>query len=376
MTSKPNIKPHWVIIHPFQLRLQRGIETYVWGLSTALARSGVDVDIITWSGPLTVPVEVKKAGVRLIVKPRFRYFEGFFASFFYINKLMKKRYDHIFTYFAGYGEGTALNVVRIFRKQPFSVVFHFPPSLVPHRYNEFRRWHFDHVAEYLIGVSKATAHEVAEWSGRKVDVIGHGINVNKFQPALVLRKNTRKELGFSEGTPVLISVAAMEERKGMQWGIKAMPEILEHFPDLQYILVGDGDFRQSLIEQVHKLELEPHVQFVGFKQNIHPYLCAADVMLVLSKGEASSISLLEALSCELPAITSNHPPFDELIKNAWGIIVDEENTSQIVDIVLALLCDKEKRSKMGFAGRENIILDHNWDKIAQQYIQLVGKTNG
>ncbi|MDO9546671.1 MAG: glycosyltransferase, partial [Pelolinea sp.] len=83
MTSKISNKPHWAIIHPFQLRLQRGIETYVWGLSAALARSGVEVDIITWDGPLTVPEDVKAAGVQIFAMPNFRYFEGFFASIYY-----------------------------------------------------------------------------------------------------------------------------------------------------------------------------------------------------------------------------------------------------------------------------------------------------
>ena len=48
-------KPRWAFIHPFQLRLQRGIEVYLWELASALARSGVDVDILTWAGPLKRP---------------------------------------------------------------------------------------------------------------------------------------------------------------------------------------------------------------------------------------------------------------------------------------------------------------------------------
>ena len=107
------------------------------------------------------------------------------------------------------------------------------------------------------------------------------------------------------------------------------------------------------------------------KQDVHPYLCAADIMMVLSQGEASSISLLEALACELPAITSAYPPFDELISDAWGIRVNGKNVKQIVEAVLRLIKDPKGRIEMGNCGRAWIIEHHNWLQVAKQYMELV-----
>jgi glycosyltransferase involved in cell wall biosynthesis len=118
------------------------------------------------------------------------------------------------------------------------------------------------------------------------------------------------------------------------------------------------------------LQLESCVHLLGIKLDVHPYLCAADIMMVLARGEASSISLLEALACELTAITSDCPPFDELIREAWGLRVDETSLHQVVSTVVGLIKDPESRVGMGKAGRVRIMEKHTWPQIAKEYKEL------
>jgi glycosyltransferase involved in cell wall biosynthesis len=212
---------------------------------------------------------------------------------------------------------------------------------------------------------------VEQWAGRSCTVISHGVDTRRFYPDPVLREQVRHELGIGQSAPVLISVAALEERKGIQWVIQAMPELLDERPDLHYIIIGDGKYRSTLSSKVKDLTLESRIHFLGTKLDVHPYLCAADIMMVLSHGEASSISLFEALACELPAITSINPPFDELIDTAWGIMVNEKDIQQVVSAVLRLIRDPEKRIKLGNAGRAWIIEQHTWPEIAKQYQDLI-----
>ena len=159
-------KAHWAFIHPFQLRLQRGIEVYLWNLAVAIAQQGIPVDILTWDGPLPIPEYARVKGVALHKVPSVRYFQAQYGVLFYLYWLLKGSYQHVYVHFAGYGEGLALQLARLFKPVPFSIVFHFPPSLVPHRYDEFKRWNFHRKAEHLIGVSRATSDEVEKWADR------------------------------------------------------------------------------------------------------------------------------------------------------------------------------------------------------------------
>jgi glycosyltransferase involved in cell wall biosynthesis len=367
--SKNNL--HWAFIHPFQLRLQRGIEVYLWELASALVESGVEVDILAWAGPLDVPAYVSPQ-VKIRRVPFVRYYQHWIAVPFYVWQLAKNHYDHVFVHFADYGEGPALNLAQRITNIPFSVVFHFPPSLVPHRYRAFERWGFRKCAAHLIAVSQATADEVEKWSGRPCAVIGHGVDTERFKPDLALRERTRRELGTSPDASVLISVAALEERKGMQWVIQAMPKVLERKADVHYWILGDGPYRTALEEQVHNLGLQSKVSFLGFQINVAPYLAASDAALLLSYREASPVSLLEFAAAGLPVITSCHEPFPELIQQDWGQMVAEENIGQVSQTIIALLSDIKTRTSRGLQARNYAIEYHQWNQVARQYQELVG----
>ena len=119
------------------------------------------------------------------------------------------------------------------------------------------------------------------------------------------------------------------------------------------------------------LGVKDNVRFLGPKLDVHPYLCAADVMLVLSRGEASSISLLEALACELAAITSERCPFSELVSDGWGVKVNEESTQQVVLAISNLLNKHDTRIAMGKAGRIWVNANHDWHQVARQYKSVI-----
>lgn len=361
---------HWIFIHPFQLRLQRGIEVYLWNLASVLAAQGINVDILTWAGPLDVPDYANIPGVKLHRVPSVRYFQALVAVLFYVYWLLKGNYQHVFVHFAGYGEGLALQITRLMRAVVFSVVFHFPPSLVPHRYREFERWGFQRDAIHLIAVSHATAREVEEWAKRPCIVIGHGVDTERFHPNLDWRARIRQELGVGEDTPVLISVAALEERKGMQWVIQAMPNVLEKMPNTRYWILGEGLYREKLERQVCDLSLQNNVLLLGFQRDVAPYLAASDIAVLMSRGEASPVSVLEFASSALPVITSQYPPFPELIRPDWGQNVSEQETERLSRAILELLLDVELRTRWGTRARTWVSENHVWAHVARQYIDL------
>jgi len=66
-------------------------------------------------------------------------------------------------------------------------------------------------------------------------------------------------------------------------GPPALPALLKELPEVHYLIIGEGPYRSSLSSLVAGLRLDSYVHFLGTKLDVHPYLCAADIMLVLSR---------------------------------------------------------------------------------------------
>ncbi len=365
-------KPRWAFIHPFQLRLRRGIESYLWNISAALLESGIDVDILTWNGPLRTPAWTRDKGMHVYAAPEMRYYQALCALPYHLARLVVGRYDHIFIHFAGYGEGMILRLTRTLRPIPYSVVLHFPPSLVPDRYREFAHWNCQERASHLISVSRCVANEVEQWAGRPCGVIEHGVDSERFAPDPELRRRTRADLWLPPEAPLLVTVAALEERKGIQFVINALPDILEQHPEARYLVLGEGGYRAALEELIRRRQLQDHVLLLDAVQDVRPYLCAADIFLLTSWGEASPVALLEAAAHALPLVTSQRPPFDEIMAPDRGVMVEPTNTGQVSRTVVGLLNEPVARVRLGTAARCWVRDHHSWQRVAQEYRALIG----
>lgn len=359
-------------IHPFLFRTARGIERYVVNLCSALSRKGIDTSILTWRWPFPLSWDELDPLVHVHTFYTSRYFSSRFMVLFYLNHLMTHHYDHLFIHFADYGEAAVFRwLCRLRRMVPYSVVLHFPYSQVPHRYHTLANSGLFNKADSIIAVSQFVASEAASFLQRECHVITHGVDTKRFCPDLDIRNQIRNEMRIPQDSPVLITVASLEERKGIQWVLRSLPFILERFPDTLYLILGEGSYRSDLESLVINLRLIDNVRFLGEQTAVVPYLQISDLMLILARGEASSIASLEAMACGLPVISSKCPPFDELIDERWGIRVDEGNYLEVSIAVFSLLTNKKLRTSMGIFGRNQILENHTWEKISDLYLQIL-----
>ncbi len=361
-----------VFIHPFFNRYARGIERFTANISSSLARQDISVDIITWRWPKQIMWSELDPRVQLQAFPTSRFYAAKAIVPVYTLHLLRHLYDMIYIQFADYGEAVTLNALKHFNRcQPYTIVLHYPVSQVPHRYRAMREAGLHDRAANIIAVSQHVAREAEAYWGRRSTVISHGVDAERFRPDAIQRARIRQQIGISNDVPMLLTVSALEERKGVQWVLKALPYLARRFPEIIYVIVGDGPYGPRLSQLAGELKVEPFVRWIPSTPDVTGYYQASDIKLILSKGEASSIVTLEALASGLPVIASQNPPFDELISSDWGLQVDEEDTQQLVQSVTALLVNAELRHELGVAGRRHIHQYHSWDQIARAYRQLI-----
>lgn len=358
-------------IHPFLYRFPRGIERYTFNLANALSAGGDSVHLLTWRWPTAIKIDELDPAVQVHLLPTSRYYAAQAIVPFYTAHLLRHQYDMVWIFFAGYGESEAMALVR---RSPFGIVLHFPFDAVPHRYREFVRYGTAKRAQRIVAVSQYVADGAKQFFGREIDVFGHGVNTARFSPNPTAREQVRVQLGLPPDAVLLMTAAALEERKGVQWMVRAFPHVLRHYPTVHYVVLGDGPYRPSLEQLARESGVSGHVHLVGSRADVVPFYQAADLAVILSRREASSLTTLEALACGVPVVAAAQRPFDELIAPEYGVCVPEEDSELVARTIVSLLKDPQRRHAMGLRGQSHVATAHTWKQIATQYRDLTSAT--
>ena len=127
------------------------------------------------------------------------------------------------------------------------------------------------------------------------------------------------------------------------------------------LVVGDG-----LKEIKRQLAKRKGVLLAGRRDDVHNYLQAMDIYVMPSLSETTCLSLLEAMSCELPCITTKVGFIKEYVKDRKnGIFFEKQNSYALYKDIKMLLDDKKMSGKLARAARKTVVKEFDWDKTAE-----------
>ena len=213
-----------------------------------------------------------------------------------------------------------------------------------------------------------TKGEIAKISNQpqKFLQIAPGIDTQHFAP-----KTARGDLIEKyrlDGRRVIVSVGRLVHRKGQDELVKAMPKILEQFPDAILLFVGEGPIKQMLFNSAKQLGVLPKVVFTGrvSHHDLPDYICLGEIFAMPVRSRFSGLEVeglgivyLEASACGLPVIVGNSGgAVDAVLDKKTGLLVDGTKSDQIADAICELLANPERAKQMGAAGRDWVI--NNW----------------
>jgi glycosyltransferase involved in cell wall biosynthesis len=149
--------------------------------------------------------------------------------------------------------------------------------------------------------------------------------------------------GLSATQPIILTVSRLvrsQQYKGYEKILAALPQVRHALPDVHYILVGQGDDRLWIEQQIAALNLQKSVTLAGFVPD--PELCdyynLCDVFAMPSKREGFGIVYLEALACGKPTLAGNQDgAVDALCYGALGLLVNPDDTDAVAQSLIHLL---------------------------------------
>ena len=203
----------------------------------------------------------------------------------------------------------------------------------------------------VIAVSRYSAEQFARWSKLPIErefVLPNCVDLDMFRPQP--RDRALLERYGLKANKVILTVgriASRERYKGFDEVIELMPRLLERFPDLKYLIVGEGDDRPRLKAKVDSCGVAKHVIFAGQipeSEKVAHYNLA-DAFVMPSTGEGFGIVLIEAAACGVPVIGSKADGSREALLNGLlGRLVDPHNPDELIEALTAVLNDRSSRA--------------------------------
>lgn len=186
---------------------------------------------------------------------------------------------------------------------------------------------------------------------RPIDVVYATVDIDQFSPTAAERPYR------------LLTVARLVEKKGYEYGLRAVAGLVDEFPDLEYHIVGKGPLEQELRELIDDLSLDEHVTMLGHvtDDRLERELDEAAVFLlpcvVAEDGDRDVIpvSLKEAMAMETACISTTVAGVPELIADGEnGVLVPQRDSEALERSIRRLLESPETRWELAEAGRRTV----------------------
>jgi glycosyltransferase involved in cell wall biosynthesis len=205
-------------------------------------------------------------------------------------------------------------------------------------------------------------------------VIHSGVDLEKFRKGAKQRTRKRQELGIPADSFLIGYVGWLIPIKGVTHLVSAMSRVVELYPKSILVLVGKGDDKGGeeikLQEQVESLGLADNVLFWGWRPDVAEVIGCLDIFVLPSLNEGMGRVLVEAMAAGLPIVASRVGGIPDLVKDGQnGLLVPAEDTSALAKAISDLLSDKERRHRMGEAGKK-MCLPYSAEAMVEQIDDL------
>jgi len=243
-------------------------------------------------------------------------------------------------------------------------------------------------AVILVSQKLRSQYALETWAGQleKYRIIYNGVDLQDVVKPLELQgldlqgselQGTYSEQGLEQGLKTsrrrLLTVGFLRPDKGHAVVIKALPELIREFPDLEYRIVGDGSERAELIALTKELGLHSHVVFLGSLPHHEAMeeMAQCEVFILPSWNEAFGVVYLEAMAHGKPIIGTTGEGISEVLaQESVGKAVPPRDVLALTEAIREFLRNPSQAKVMGTRGKDLVSRQFTWEYNAQKTLKI------
>lgn len=209
----------------------------------------------------------------------------------------------------------------------------------------------------------------------KIHVVYNGINFMEQKPILD-KKDILIDNGIIGTYHYVTMVGRFHPVKGHKVFLDACKKVLEKFDDVTFILVGDGELKEELIEYVNNLNIKNYIFFAGFRRP-DEFVYISDFTISASFTESFPLVLLESAYYNKTVVATEVGGINRLVEDGInGFLVSPGDSEAMADKMLELLENRKKSeefgNKLGAKARDKFSLQNMADSYVKIYKEIDG----
>lgn len=234
------------------------------------------------------------------------------------------------------------------------------------------------IVDLMLCNSDYTRQRIAPFiEEHKLQVVNPGVHIGEFDGAVAAGQAWRQKHGYGSRRMVL-TLGRLDPRKNQTAVLAAVANLKDRYPDLLYVVAGEGRQMNALKQQARDQGVEDRVLFTGLvdgQERISLYgACDVFAMPAIQDGpdvEGFGMVFLEAGACGRPSIAGNvggQP--DAVCDGKTGMVVDGRDVAAVTAALDRLLGDDDLRRRLGQQARQ-WSEGFDWPRVVQRIVHLV-----
>ena len=183
-------------------------------------------------------------------------------------------------------------------------------------------------------------------------------------------KDGKNKINFKDD--YLLTVCRLDKRKGLDYLLVAFKDILKKFPNLKLYMVGNGPEKENLKQLAKDLGIAKSVEFKGFvnTEDLPDYYRQAKIFILSSLQEGLAITILEALSCGTPIVSTNCGGTEDInVPEINDRIVPIKNSEKLKDAILEQLEDENLRKRIANLGYKKVLQSFSVKYVGKRFLE-------
>jgi L-malate glycosyltransferase len=246
--------------------------------------------------------------------------------------------------------------------------------------NSFSRWKYRQVSRFVCASNAIRAMLLEDGiAADRVVTVHEGVDIDRVVAVEPL--NVREEYWFPPHSLIVGNIAALVPHKGQKYLVDAAALVVREFPEARFLILGEGELRAALEQQIKQHHLSQHVVLAGFRTDVLAVLKGLDLFVMSSVTEGLGTSLLDAMAAARPIVATRTGGIPEVVVHGeTGLLAPPRDARGLAAAIVQMLRDAPGRARVAAAGfarvRERFSVERMVGETLDVYAAVAGTTRG